>query len=100
MGYFMKKHNRKIQPQSRHEIAKLADIRDEQLQELPLGVVEALRRARDHFSRIAVSITDVAYECEGNRAGVSVDCSFHASEIDRLLDEFQYSTEKMCLSDG
>lgn len=88
----MRKNNRKgLFPKPR-EVAELASLREPSPAELPAAVVEALRRARDQFSRIAESITDVAYECKGNRAGVSIDCDLHADEIDFLLSKLRYST--------
>lgn len=88
----MRKYNRKSFFPTSREVAELASHKELSSAEPPPAVVEALRRARDHFSRIAESITDVAYEYEGNRAGVSTDCDLHADEIDFLLSKLRYSS--------
>lgn len=87
----MRKHNRKSLLPTPREVAGLASLKELSPGELPPAVIEALRRARDHFSRIAESITDVAYECEGNRTGVSIDCDLHVEEIDFLLSKLRYT---------
>jgi hypothetical protein len=87
----MLKHNRKDLFPTPREVAELALLKEPKPPELPAAVVEALRRARDHFYRIAVSITDEAYDCKGNRDGVSIDCDQHAGDIDYLLSVLHYS---------
>jgi len=87
----MQKHNRRFLLPTPEEVAELSSLKESRPPELPASVVAALRRARDHFGAIAESITDEIYECEGNRAGVSIDCDQHAGDIDYLLSVLHYS---------
>ena len=87
----MQKHNRRALCPSRDEVAGLTEVKHPNPPELPADVVDELRRARNHFFRIAQTIEDEAYAVEWNREGIAWDCTYHAEDIQLLLEKYNYA---------
>lgn len=56
--------------------------------DIPADVHEALRKVKWFLELVGRRLNDEAYADEGNRAGLAIDCSFVADDIDYLLRDY------------
>jgi hypothetical protein len=56
--------------------------------DIPPDVHDLLRSTKWHLDLFARRLCDEAYACEGNRAGMALNFSFLADDIDSLLCDY------------